>query len=89
MDTEGKAETPTEKRKVAEAGVGGLAGAGVGGWLGASIGIAAFGTGIAGVVPMAIVGGLLGLGVPKTVRLGAKATRLVRRKYKASKGKQD
>jgi predicted lipid-binding transport protein (Tim44 family) len=40
--------------------IGGAAGLGIGGWLGSSIGIAAFGTAISGLLPVALIGGYVG-----------------------------
>jgi hypothetical protein len=50
----------------------GATGAGVGAWLGSSIGIAALGTAIAGTVPVAVLGGAIGLGVRQYLRRGQK-----------------
>ena len=41
-------------------GMGTLGGAAVGGWLGSSVGIAALGTAVAGTLPIAAAGGLIG-----------------------------
>jgi len=41
--------------------IGGISGLVGGGWFGASIGIAAFGTAIAGTIPLAIIGGVVGV----------------------------
>ena len=41
-------------------GMGTIGGAAVGGWLGSSMGIAALGTAVAGTLPVAAVGGLVG-----------------------------
>ena len=41
-------------------GIGTIGGAAVGGWFGSSMGIVALGTGIAGTLPVAIVGGVVG-----------------------------
>jgi hypothetical protein len=41
-------------------GMGTIGGAAVGGWFGSSMGIVALGTGIAGTLPVAIVGGVVG-----------------------------
>ena len=41
-------------------GMGTIGGAAVGGWVGSSMGIVALGTGIAGTLPVAIVGGVVG-----------------------------
>ena len=44
----------------AKEGMGTIGGAAVGGWLGSSMGIVALGTGVAGTLPVAIVGGVVG-----------------------------
>jgi len=49
------------KRKAVEVTAGGVGGATLGGALGSKIGIAAMGTAIAGTVPLAILGGILGI----------------------------
>ena len=41
-------------------GMGTIGGAAVGGWLGSSMGIAALGTAVAGTLPVAVVGGVVG-----------------------------
>ena len=41
-------------------GMGTIGGAAVGGWVGSSMGIAALGTAVAGTLPVAIVGGVVG-----------------------------
>jgi outer membrane lipoprotein SlyB len=41
-------------------GMGTIGGAAVGGWFGSSMGIAALGTAIAGTLPVAVVGGVIG-----------------------------
>jgi len=52
------------KAATTKEGAGTISGAAVGGWLGSSMGIVALGTGIAGTLPVAAVGGLIGyLGV--------------------------
>lgn len=52
------------KKVTTKEGIATIGGAGVGGWLGSSMGIVALGTGIAGTIPVAIVGGTIGyLGV--------------------------
>ena len=52
------------KAAATKEGAGTISGAAVGGWLGSSIGIAALGTAVAGTLPVAAVGGLIGyLGV--------------------------
>ena len=52
------------KKATTKEGIATIGGAGVGGWLGSSMGIVALGTGIAGTLPVAIVGGTIGyLGV--------------------------
>lgn len=54
----------TLKAAATKEGAGTISGAAVGGWLGSSIGIAALGTAVAGTLPVAVVGGLIGyLGV--------------------------
>jgi len=59
----------SEKKKLSEKaleaattkeGMGTIGGAAVGGWLGSSVGIAAMGTAVAGTLPIAVVGGLIG-----------------------------
>ena len=41
-------------------GMGTIGGAAVGGWIGSSMGIAALGTAVAGTLPIAVVGGVVG-----------------------------
>ncbi len=41
-------------------GMGTIGGAAVGGWVGSSVGIAALGTAVAGTLPIAVAGGLIG-----------------------------
>ena len=61
---EGTDDKASTAGKVAGAGVGAAAG----GWLGSSIGIAAFGGAISGLLPLAIVGGVIGWGATKAVQ---------------------
>ena len=50
----------TLKAASTKEGMGTIGGAAVGGWFGSSMGIAALGTAIAGTLPVAAVGGLIG-----------------------------